>query len=101
MSSSSIREELAAAILVFVDPAFSFVEVRVLRGIVACVVDRRAYDVLWRLEDDAVVSSSSDGGSGAARFLPLGSEAGSLMVKGVEEDNVPLRVRLVARETVS
>ena len=54
----------------------------------ASVLDRNEYAlvVLVRLEEDAAGAevSSSEAGSGSARFLPLGSFTGSLMVTPAE-----------------
>lgn len=47
--------------------------------------------VLGRLADGRVFSSSSEFDSGAARFLPLGSRTGSLIVKEEEAEGATLR----------
>jgi hypothetical protein len=61
---------------------------RVLRfmaeGSIDAVVDRRTYEILGRLVDGPGVSSSPELGSGAARFLPLVSLGGSLMIKPLD-----------------
>ncbi len=56
----------------------------IVEGSVNAVVDRRAYAILGRLVDGPGVSSSPELGSGAARFLPLVSLGGSLMIKPVD-----------------
>jgi hypothetical protein len=66
---------------------------RVFLGICAdcvrVVLERSEYEVvLGRLADGPAESSSSELGSGAARFFPLVSRVGSLMVKGVAGGNV-------------
>ena len=53
-------------------------------GSIDAVVDRRTYEILGRLVDGPGVSSSPELGSGAARFLPLVSLGGSLMIKPVD-----------------
>lgn len=53
-------------------------------GSVDVGVDRKAYEVLGRFVDGPGVSSSPELGSGAARFLPLVSLGGSLMIKPVD-----------------
>lgn len=65
------------------------------------VADRRAYEVLDFLVDGPAVSSSPELGSGAARFLPLVSLKGSLMVKPTDCGGGFRRARLLEREGVS
>jgi hypothetical protein len=75
---------------------------RVFRGIsdisVKVVFDRREYEVLGRLVDGPTMSSSSSSeeGSGTARFFPLESCAGSLIVKGTEVGKVTVIAQSMA-----
>lgn len=107
MSSSSARELLGilAAMALFLDAVLPFPEVDLvffgisICGAVASVRDRREYvEVLGRVRltgaDTEVTASSSEFSSGAARFLPLASLAGSLMVNGPPAGNVERRALL-------
>lgn len=78
---------------------FTAADARVFLGMLAGCLEvdweRREYAVvLARFEEGPGASSSSELVSGAARFLPLGSLGGSLMVKDVDIEDAPLRVRL-------
>lgn len=55
-----------------------------MEGSVDTVVDRKEYEVLGRLVEGPAISSSPELGSGAARFLPLMSLGGSLMVRATD-----------------
>lgn len=72
-----------------------------MEGSVDCVVDRKAYEVLGRLVEGPAVSSSPELGSGKARFLPLMSLGGSLMVNATDWAGGFRRGLLLLREVVS
>lgn len=77
---------------------FTAADARVFLGmLVGCLEvdwERREYAVVLARLEGPGASSSSELVSGAARFLPLGSLGGSLIVKAADVEDAPLRVRL-------
>ncbi|KAJ6514890.1 hypothetical protein C8R47DRAFT_1088987 [Mycena vitilis] len=69
----------------FLPAIFPFAIARVFLGMSVAsftVLERREYEVVrGRLLEGPASSSSSELGSGAARFFPLGSRTGSLIVR--------------------